>query len=57
MLPWDNKEPFGHVDDIVKAIDAHKVLLTNYADFDPKFVKKFEVILSKYFTVKKQLPN
>ena len=53
MLPWDKEEPFGHADGIVKAIDDHTVLLTNYADFDPIFAKKFEVILSKYFIVKK----
>ena len=53
MLPWDKEEPFGHADGIVKAIDDHTVLLTNYDDFDPVFAKKFEVILSKYFRVKK----
>ena len=53
MLPWDKKEPFGHADGIVKAIDDHTVLLTNYADFDPVFAKKFEKILSQHFTVKK----
>ena len=53
MLPWDKEEPFGHADGIVKAIDDHTVLLTNYTDFDPVFAKKFEVILSKYFIVKK----
>ena len=53
MLPWDKEEPLGHADGIVKAIDDHTVLLTNYADFDPVFAKKFEVILSKYFIVKK----
>lgn len=53
MLPWDKEEPFGHADGIVKAIDDHTVLLTNYADFDPVFAKKFEKILSQHFTVKK----
>lgn len=53
MLPWDKNEPYGHADGIVKAIDDNTVLLTNYNDFDPRFAKRFEQILSKYFTVKK----
>jgi agmatine/peptidylarginine deiminase len=53
MLPWDKNEPYGHADGIVKAIDDNTVLLTNYNDFDPRFAKRFEEILSKHFTVKK----
>lgn len=53
MLPWDIKEPYGHADGIIKAIDANTVLLTNYDDFDFHYAKRFEEILSKYFTVKK----
>ena len=53
MLPWDKHEPYGHADGIVKAIDDNTVLLTNYEDFDPRFAKRFEEILSKHFTVKK----
>ncbi len=53
MLPWDIKEPYGHADGIIKAIDDNTVLLTNYDDFDFHYAKRFEEILSKYFTVKK----
>ena len=53
MLPWDKKEPYGHADGIVKAIDDNTVLLTNYDDFDSYYAKRFEDILSKHFTVKK----
>lgn len=53
MLPWDIKEPYGHADGIIKAIDDNTVLLTNYDDFDSHYAKRFENILSKHFTVKK----
>ena len=53
MLPWDIKEPYGHADGIIKAIDDNTVLLTNYDNFDSHYAKRFENILSKHFTVKK----
>lgn len=45
MLPWDKNELYGHADGIVKAIDDTTVLLTNYADYDPKIAERF----SKYW--------
>lgn len=53
MLPWDKKEPYGHADGLVKAIDDETVLLTNYADYDPKMALRFEKILSRYFRIEK----
>lgn len=53
MLPWDKQEPYGHADGIVKVIDDNTVLFTNYEDFDPRMAKRFEEILSKYFTIKR----
>lgn len=52
MLPWDKNEKYGHADGIVKAIDDHTVLLTNYADYDSQIAKRFSKILSQYFEVK-----
>lgn len=57
MLPWDKEERYGHADGIVRAIDEHTVLLTNYDNYDPDMTKKFEKILGKYFTVKKLCYN
>lgn len=51
MLPWDRNEKYGHADGIVKGIDDHTVLMTNYEDYDPKMAKRFKDILSRYFTV------
>lgn len=51
MLPWDKNERYGHADGIVKAIDDTTVLLTNYADYDPKMAERFSKILSQYFKV------
>ncbi len=52
MLPWDKKEFYGHADGVVKPIDDETVLLTNYADYDPKLAGRFEKILSQYFKVR-----
>ncbi|HJG88817.1 agmatine deiminase family protein [Barnesiella viscericola] len=52
MLPWDKDEKYGHADGIVKAIDDHSVLLTNYADYNPQIAERFSKILSQYFDVK-----
>lgn len=51
MLPWDKNEKYGHADGIVKAIDAHTVLLTNYADYNPQITERFSKILSQYLDV------
>ncbi len=55
MLPWDKKnEEYGHADGIVKAIDDHTVLMTNYRQLDSEAAKmadSFKQILSKYFIV------
>lgn len=52
MLPWDKDEKYGHADGIVKPIDGHTVLLTNYADYNPQIAERFSKILSQYFDVK-----
>ena len=52
MLPWDKNEKYGHADGIVKAIDDHTVLLTNYADYDSQTAERFSKILSQDFDVK-----
>lgn len=52
LLPWDRVEKFGHSDGIVRCIDSHKVLMTNYADFDKSFADEFKRRLMEHFEVK-----
>lgn len=49
FLPWDKYETYGHADGIVRYISDHKVLMTNYHDYDPKISEKFQKILSQKF--------
>lgn len=51
FLPWDKYEKYGHADGVVRYVSEHKVLMTNYHDFDPKMADKFLHILSKHFEV------
>ena len=47
FLPWDHNERFGHSDGIVHYIGNNRVLMTNYADFDPYMARKFMNVLQK----------
>ena len=52
LLPWDRVEKYGHSDGIVRCIDSHKVLMTNYGDFDKSFADEFKSRLMGHFEVK-----
>ena len=52
LLPWDRVEKYGHSDGIVRCVDNHKVLLTNYADFDKSFADELKKRLLEHFEVK-----
>ena len=47
FLPWDRNERFGHSDGIVHYIGDNRVLMTNYADFDPNMARRFTNVLKK----------
>ena len=51
FLPWDRYELYGHSDGIVHYIGDNRVLMTNYADFDPEMAKRFMNVLKKHFEV------
>ena len=51
FLPWDRIERFGHSDGIVHYIGENRVLMTNYADFDPDMARRFMNVLKKYVEV------
>ena len=51
FLPWDRNERFGHSDGIVHYIGGNRVLMTNYADFDPYMARKFTNVLEKHVEV------
>ncbi len=51
FIPWDEDEPFGHIDGIIHYLDDNRVLMTNYADFDKSFAKNYLRILEKHFDV------
>lgn len=51
LIPWDKYEKFGHADGMVRWIDGNRVLLNNYADFDPELRKELRKSLSEHFTV------
>ena len=51
FLPWDHNERFGHSDGIVHYIGNNRVLMTNYADFDPYMARKFMNVLQKHVEV------
>ncbi|MBR7035477.1 MAG: SEL1-like repeat protein [Bacteroidales bacterium] len=47
FLPWDEEEIFGHSDGIVHFVGNNQVLMTNYADSDPYFARRFMNNLKK----------
>ncbi|MCR5453475.1 MAG: agmatine deiminase family protein, partial [Bacteroidales bacterium] len=47
MLPWDKEETYGHSDGIIHYAGNNRVIMTNYADFDPRLDKEFRDILSE----------
>ena len=51
LVPWDRYEKYGHADGMVRWIDGNRVLLNNYADFDPGLRKEVKKMLSEHFTV------
>ena len=51
FLPWGREEEFGHSDGILHYAGDGRVLLTNYADFDPKMAEEIEKRLEKKFDV------
>ena len=51
LLPWDKVEIYGHSDGIVHPINDHKVLMTNYEDFDKAIAQEIETRLKKHFEV------
>lgn len=51
FLPWDENEKCGHSDGIIHYVGDHRVLLTNYGDFDKSFAQAFLRILEKHFEV------
>ena len=55
LIPWDRYEKYGHADGMVRWIDGNRVLLNNYADFDPGLRKELKKMLSEHFTVENWL--
>ena len=51
FLPWDRNERFGHSDGIVHYIGDNRVLMTNYADFDPDMARRFTNVLKKHVEI------
>lgn len=51
FLPWDKEEIFGHSDGIVHFVRNNRVLMTNYADFDPDMARRFLNILKPHVEV------
>lgn len=48
LIPRDR---YGHADGMVRWIDGNRVLMNNYADFDPKLGKEVKAALFEHFTV------
>lgn len=51
LIPWDRHEIFGHADGMVRYISESRVLLNNYADFDPSLRRRLVGALSPHFIV------
>ena len=51
IIPWDRYERYGHADGMVRWIDGDRVLLNNYADFDPALRKRLLAALTPHFQV------
>ncbi len=51
FIPWDREDMCGHSDGIIHYIGDNRVLMTNYADFDKEYAKKYLRTLEKHFEV------
>jgi len=51
LIPWDREEEFGHADGMVRYIEGNRVLMNNYAKFDPLFRDKLISALLPHFKV------
>ena len=51
LIPWDREEEFGHADGMVRHIEGKRVLMNNYAKFDPLFREKLIDALLPHFKV------
>lgn len=51
LIPWDREEEFGHADGMVRYIEGNRVLMNNYAKFDPLFREKLLDALVPHFKV------
>lgn len=51
LIPWDRHEIFGHADGMVRYISESRVLLNNYADYDPSLRRRLVGALSPHFIV------
>ena len=51
LIPWDRHDEYGHADGMVRYIEGDKVLLNNYADFDPYLRKRLLEALTPHFDV------
>ena len=51
IIPWDRYEMYGHADGMVRWIDGDRVLLNNYANFDPSLRNKLLEALRPHFQV------
>ena len=51
LIPWDKAEEFGHADGMVRHIEGNRVLMNNYAKFDPLFREKLIDALIPHFKI------
>lgn len=51
IVPWDKTEPYGHADGMVRYLGNHRVLLTNYMDFDSSLREQLLLALRPHFDV------
>lgn len=51
LISWDRNEMFGHSDGMVRYISGNRVLLNNYADYDPKLRQILLEDLAPHFIV------
>lgn len=51
LIPWDKYDEFGHADGMVRYIEGNRVLMNNYAKFDPLFRDKLISALVPHFKV------
>lgn len=51
LIPRDRYDRYGNADGMVRWIEGNRVLMNNYADFDPKLGKEVKAALFEHFTV------